>query len=248
VEKDLKENDIARFLTNLKKAWDQYGNYVLMVALLIALVWAGINLMKRNASSAHESDWQSLNDASNIFEFKKVAREAGSPVVKALALIRGASQILDKVKAPPAGQDAKPQTPQEIEQDLKDAEHLYKQALEISGLHSVYLFHAHMGLGAVAESRMDLKTAGEQYKKAQDALGQQYKQLAYRAGHRIKWLDRLKIPVVIAPDAAPDPTASMRPLSFPLEANDFFPLLSAQPSTFNPGTFNPSSLGLPFNP
>jgi len=243
VEKELKENDLSRFLTNFKKVWDLYGSYFLLVLLLAALVLAGTRFMKQQASSTHESDWQSLNEATNIFEFKKVAREADSPVVKALALIRGANQVLDKVKAPPTEEDATPTTPKEIEQDLKDAEHLYKQVLEIEDLHSIYQFHAHMGLGAVAESRLEFKTAGEQYQKAKDAVGQQYKQLAYRADHRIKWLDRLKTPVVIAPDAPADPTANLRPLGFPLVANDFYPLLSAQPNLFSP-----SNLGLPFTP
>lgn len=229
---ELKENDLAEFLTHFGQTWRQYGNLILTVVLVLVIGFTAMRWFKANAASTQEQAWRDLTETTSPDGYRAVALTNRDPAVRALAYLRGADQLLAQSAAPFKRNDNLSSTDQTIAEtsdqdrssDLDGAASMYEQVIRDEQIHLVYKLNAQMGLAAVAECRHDWGEAREQYEKVSELASEKYATISQRAKTRATLLDRLNKPVVFAPDPVTtqpnfsdvsDPIPSEEPIGTP---------------------------------
>lgn len=230
---ELKENDLAEFITNFGSWWSKHGNTLLIIVLIIVAVFVGKWYVESRNAAVQEEAWSDLALATSPESYRAVAQSHELPTVRALADLRGADLWLAKAIAPappPQADDDATDTPPTAasaltaEQALDEAALVYGRVAKDPQIHLVFKLNAHLGLAAVAEGRQDWAKAKKQYTLVAEQAGTSYEAIAAQANARLKQLDRLKTPVVFGPD--PEPAATTQPVP---EANTSLDLSPLQP-------------------
>lgn len=193
---ELKENDLAEFLTNFGEWWSKHGKSLLITALVVGLGLGGYRMFKTKSSMAHENAWNDLATTSSPEAFRILAQEHGDPAVRALAYRNAADLLLAAARVPT-------EIPEQNEKMLVEAKQLYQKLLE-QAPHKVYKLNAMIGLANVAESRKQWDEAAETWQSTLQLASDEYPVITAQAKHRLEFLDRLKVPVFLAPDPLPE--------------------------------------------
>jgi hypothetical protein len=203
--KELDQNDLARFFENFGEFWNKNGTWLVATIAIIAIVYAGYNIITRRAMEKQEVAWFDLYGSASHESFRLTADEHDDvPAVAALANLRGADLLMAKVNDPNRDEDGKVgDTGLTPEEALDTAEAMYQQAMEVAE-HLVYTLNALEGLGVVAESRFDLEQARTHYQAIIEQAGEDYPAFTARAEKRIEWLAKLGQPIEFAPEAPPE--------------------------------------------
>ena len=211
---ELKENDLAEFITNFGSWWSKHGTTLLIAVLVIAAVLVGKRFVESRNAAVQEEAWSDLALASSPESYRAVAQSHSLQTVQALADLRGADLWLEKAVAPAPlpKEEAAADTPETTasasitQQALDEAALAYERVANDSQAHHVFKLNAHLGLAAVAEGREDWAQAHKQYTRVIEQAGTGYEAIAAQAKARMAQLDRLKNPVVFGPD--PEPVAT----------------------------------------
>ncbi|MFW6058662.1 MAG: tetratricopeptide repeat protein [Phycisphaeraceae bacterium] len=230
---ELKENDLAEFFRNFGEWWSQYGNYVLIVVILLAAGITGYNFYHSRVTQRHEQAWTDLAVATSPEGFAQVAEAHDDPVVQALAQLRAADLYrrraigrYEPIEQPDVtldeqgtldGLEGETEAQADPAEDLAQAAALYQRVLEQDAqrVPTVYRVNALLGLGAVLESEKNWDDAREQYDRAAELAGEALPQLAAQARQRRELLDELRRPIAFAPESDAPDTGATGPANVP---------------------------------
>jgi hypothetical protein len=209
---ELKENDLAEFITHFGEWWQKHGTKLTLIVLVIVAAYAGKRLIDARSSTAMEQAWGDLATSTSPESYQFVAQSHDIPAVRALANLRGADLLLAQVAVPPddepnaqaATADAPPNDA-DPEKALLDAAAMYQRVIDDPSIDLAFKLNAHLGLAAVAESFQQWDQAQQHYNTVLNLAGPAYTAIANRTQTRLGMLDRLDKPVVFAPD--PEPAA-----------------------------------------
>lgn len=216
---ELKENDLAEFITHFGQWWAQHGNKLLVALLLVVTVWGGKYWFDDRSQKKKEAAWLDLAQTTSPDGYRSVAMSYQNPAVRALAYLRGADLLLTKAAV---GPDNKPngETAAEPAQTVDDtdaaaalesAELMYQAVLDDAGAHRAYKLNAHLGLAAIAEGRSQWDQARDLYNAVIEQSGAGYATIREQAQMRIAMLERLKRPVVFGPEPPAAETVDQEP-------------------------------------
>lgn len=201
---ELKENDLAEFLTHFGEWWQKHGTKLTVIVLVVVATYAGKRLIDTRSNAALEGAWGDLATSTSPESYQFVAQSHAVPAVKALANLRGADLLLAQAVVPPDDeQEAQATTDNDPHQALLDAAAMYQQVIDAPSALLAYKLNAHLGLAAVAESFQQWGQAQQHYNTVLDLAGPAYAAIAHRTRTRLGMLDRLDKPVVFAPDLPP---------------------------------------------
>lgn len=239
---ELKENDLAVFLSNFGEWWGKYGRHALILILIVVAVILFMRFTKSRSELRHESDWSRLATTTSPDVFYRLAEEMTDPAAAALANIRGAAAYNDRVTHPSlvatpdesggtAGTDADatPDTTGVNSTDkdavfLDRAERMLKRVLEDERVPELYKLNALMVLAAVKENRGDFDAARQTYEElASRAKNVGQTALQDQAQLQSQMVDRLRTPIVFGPE--PEPVTGVK--------FDTPPVTAEQPSPAN---------------
>lgn len=216
---ELKENDLVEFLTHFGQWWGKHGGKILTVVLVLAVVVTGKRWFDASTAAATEKAWRDLADTTSPEGYRSVALSHQDPAVRALAYLRGADLLLAKSATASDDQHTtNDSTTAGSSQDLDSAALMYQQVVDDQDVHPAYRLNALLGLAAVAEGRRDWDQARNLYLQVTEQATVHYGAIAERAQSRAKMLDRLKKPVVFAPDPVVIPsTSELSPIDVPTD-------------------------------
>lgn len=230
---ELQENDLAEFLANFGSWWKKHGNTTIIVVLIISAYIAGKRWYDHSKAQAHEAAWSELAIQSSPESYELFAKGQSDPVIRALAYLRAADQMLSLAAQTPEEPTDKdqtdPLTPKDTpdqnntddalngtapdltrEQVLDRAASLYQKVVEQVEVHPVYRFNALLGLAAVAEGAGQWPEATRYYNLLLEEAGSGYESIASQARVKLAMLDQITTPIEFAPDPTP-PTAETQP-------------------------------------
>lgn len=219
---ELKENDLATFLTHFGEWWGKHGTNILIVITVLLIVVLGYRFLDMRATTAHNEAWSDLAATASPEGYRTLAETHKDPAVQALAYLRGGDLLLAQSTSASAknvdGADAVG-TPQEA---LENAKVMYQQVLSISQ-EPVYRVNAMMGLAAVAEAERNWEQAGTYYRQVIGQAQEKMPWIAADAQKRLDLLDRLAEPIAFAPEpvlpaAAPAEAATEAQAALSIEA------------------------------
>ncbi len=208
---ELKENDLAEFLTNFGQWWSNYGMMLSVVVLAAVAIIVGKTVMDANAAAKKEQAWADLAGSTSPESYSLVAQLHTDPAVRALGNLRAADLVTTGPTLPQTDNTQTDQPDAAIEFTEKQAADMYKQVIDDEAAHTVYKLNARLGLAAIAENSSDWDQAKNQYQQTIDQAGTAYAALATHARKRLELLDKLTLPVVFAPEA-PKPRIEDQPL------------------------------------
>ena len=203
---ELKENDLADFLTNFGQWWAKYGAICMTLVLVIVGVFAGKRLFDARSAATKQQAWSDLALSTSPASFRVIAQSDQTPTIRSLAYLRAADLLLARTATPNKNEQTtnnsvqKPYENHTPEQLLAEAALMYEQILQDNQAHTVYKLNALLGLAAVAEGQRDWELAHTYYQKVIEQSGSGFDNLSDRASARLNMLSRLEIPVVFAID------------------------------------------------
>jgi predicted negative regulator of RcsB-dependent stress response len=212
---ELKQNDLQEFLTHFKDFWAKWGNTITVVVLVVVIAVTGYRFIKDRHMSARERALSELATLTTPTALMDLARSTDDEVVRARAYLKGGDLILHRLAMPVserAGADgpaAKPMDAAERDRHLAEAASMYGQ-VAAKPPHQIYGIAARLGLGAVAESQGKWDDAAAAYEQVASDAAANFPALAGQARMRLAMLERLRVPVVFAPEpATPEPGAAV---------------------------------------
>ena len=81
---ELKENDLAQFLANFGQWWGKYGNYLLVIVLVISVTVLGRRWMNASATTANEAAWSDLAYSTSPDTYQLIAQTHDNPAARCL--------------------------------------------------------------------------------------------------------------------------------------------------------------------
>ena len=186
--------EFSNFFSDAKTAWDRYGTPIVGGLAIIAIVYAGYNIITNRAVQAQQNAWIDLYTATSPESLEVIAQTVNRPAVRTVANLRAADLLV--AEAGTATEEDSPAI-------LETAKSHYTAALEEAD-HVVYRLNALDGLGVVAESLGQTEEARSRYQELSKQAGTSYPFWATLAERRLSILDR---PVEIV-DFAPERPAS----------------------------------------
>jgi len=216
---ELKENDLAQFITNFGQWWSKHGLSTSIVLLVVLAGFAGWQITGAMRQRRHEQVWSQLTTTSSPDVLRRLAGEFSDPTARALANLWGAARYNLQVSLPGA-QDATTTAEAGFE-GLDHADRMLAGVLEDPQVPELIKLNAMLTQAAVQENRRDFDAAGRIYEKIEQRVGPGYESFRQRAGRRRKLLEKLRVPVVYGPE----PVAKVDEV---LEGLDGFPTLTPQ--------------------
>ncbi len=247
---DLKENDLAEFLSNFGQWWNKWGNWILSAFVVFAVLFLVYRFWSNSVTTAHEDAWTDLAIENSPAGFAAIADAYSDPTVKVLAYLRGGDAALAETVTPDALEaEATGQTDAdaEINAKLDQAAAMYQQVLDATQK-PVYRLNALMGLGAVAEMREDWDDARQRYESVAEAAGDRWPAFADQARVRLEMLPQLARPIAFAPEPEPQPAATEPMLDFDLPEVEPLNLETPTFDLSSPAPIVPASPVLPALP
>ncbi len=210
---ELKENDLAEFITHFGQWWSKHGNKLLLSALVISVVILGRQWLHTRSAAAQENAWADLAGATSPDSYRLVALSHDNPTVRAMAYLRGADLLLNEAVAGPGDDDntANDSAKLTAQQSLQEAAAMYNQVIQDNQAPLAFHLNAGLGLAAVAEGQRDWPQAKQLYEQVIDQAGAAFPTIAHQAQARLDMLDRLREPVVFAPDPPKEDTVFTPP-------------------------------------
>jgi hypothetical protein len=227
---ELKDNDLANLLAGAKDVWNdkdwwtRYGNWILLVLLLISGGFFLKSWMDRSAASAHEQVWTDLGLASSPESYDAIANNYQDKTIKALALLRGGDlleqraaagqQIISTMRPGATTQPDKVTT--DPQADASSAISRYQEVLDMTGVDPLIRYNAMLGMASAYEDQHAWDKAREVYQKLAQTAAKDDAVIAQRAKNRLEILSRLDEPVRFAAE----PPAAKETSSATSDAND----------------------------
>lgn len=200
------QSEFSNFFTDVKIFWDKFGTPVVGVLAVVAIIFAGYNLITKRAEQARQNAWLDLYGSTTPESLDVVVQSTKNPAVRTAANLRAADLLLA---------ESNTATEEDAAAILTTAAGHYQAALD-DAPHVIYKLNALDGLGVVAESRYDADAARKFYEQLKTTAGDAYPYWAELATQRLALLPTLKDAVVFAPEMvepgndseAPDPSAA----------------------------------------
>lgn len=212
---ELKENDLANFAAGFKEWWGKYQLIVLGAAVVVAAIVLVLRLRAGAVEAAHTETWLGLNTTSEAADFQQIAASTEDATARAVANLRGANAMMQRILQPAAPGDAG-LSQDEKEEMVKDARDMY-QAVVDAKIHQLLTLNAKLGLAAVAETRGEWETARSIYESIEEEAGAGASHFAQQAAARQAMLPRMQEELVWAketttlPDNTPDVPQPLNP-------------------------------------
>jgi len=180
----------SNFFQDVSKFWNAFGTPLVGAIAVIAIVYAGYNLITSRAEASRQNAWIDLYSSPSPESLQLVVDVTKNPTVRAVANLRAADLLLAEsvIASEP---DAKA--------ILGTARDHYQAALD-DAPHDIFKLNALDGLGVVAESLYDTDQAQASYQKLKDLAGTDYPWWAALAERRLALLPDLAEAVVFAPE------------------------------------------------
>ena len=202
--------EVAQAVEGFRAFWDRYGNLVLLVVIVAAVIWIGWGWWDYRQQQTRQEALRDLAMARTPEALEAVADEHAFGSIPAEALIRGGDRALQEAVTPAdatpaaggADENASVGPVRDREASLKLAAHLYERALEVTD-QPLFQWHALAGLANVAETRAEFDAAAKLWQDAASRAGDLYPYLAGQARQRLSLLERLRQPVVTATEPSP---------------------------------------------
>lgn len=154
---ELKTNDLAQQLEDLRKFISNYGNYLLGGLVVIVVIVVGARMYTGSRSKAVETGWGKIESASvaaaadvrgSVETLKGVAADTGDPMLQSTALLRAADLCYGSAVTFRTGP---------IDQErVNNAEDLYKRVLREHADNLIAAASSYAGLAAISETRFAL--------------------------------------------------------------------------------------------
>lgn len=211
---ELQENDLANMLTGAKSVWNdkewwtRYGNYILLVLLLVSAAFLAKKWADSRTAAVNEQKWADLGLANSPESFDGIASSYSDSVVKSLALLRAGDLLAQRAAAGESiittvagldGTDAKKVTTDPAK-DAQDAVLRYQDVINMTTVQPLVRFNALMGLASVYEDLGEWAKAKATYEQVAKEGKEISPIIAVRAKNRLEILPRLNEPVVFAPE------------------------------------------------
>ncbi len=196
---ELKENDLEQALRGAGRWWSAHGRTVLFCILVLLGAGTAFRWYSVNTKTTRDKNWDTLALATTPDKALLASESAHTPGLRNLARLRAADLWLSRAALPNvAGDpDADARLPAEM---LEEAERVYKQILNDQAAAVVFRLNAMLGLASVAESQQRWEDAAASYDRVMQLADKVYPAHATIARKRRDMLDRLKNPVVFAPE------------------------------------------------
>ena len=231
-QSDLAESRVNEEFVDWLKRW---GNTILLVILVIALIGIGWSWLKRQAAAERDNAWANLQGAQLPASLEEVAKESkGVDSVSTLALLNAGDQYLNSVQS--GTRFDREETDEDFQLDdetrklfLERANTLYSEAIVSVGNSyeqefpkKLLVVSALFGQAAIAESQGDIEQGRKVLARIVEVANPQYPQLAEQATARTEsigqYASRITLPAQSElpepPESAttlPDPTSLLRP-------------------------------------
>jgi predicted negative regulator of RcsB-dependent stress response len=205
---ELEENDLLDFMANFKDWWAKHGNKLLLVVLVVLVGLLGYKLIHQRTVEARDIAERDFSQATSPEALRNLAQNSSDANYQAKAYLRGGDLLLERSRqsggATPGDAKAAPAlTPEQRQENLRNAEAMYKPVLDLDKAHASYKLNARLGLAAVAEDRQQWDVARQQLETVRKDAGEAFPVLAAQAVARQGLLARLQAPVVFAPETQP---------------------------------------------
>jgi tetratricopeptide (TPR) repeat protein len=213
---ELKTNELAETLAQLKEWFRVYGNYVMGGAVVVLLIVAGGSYYVRSQRAQHEKEWSEYRKIDQEFmEAMSDPQRRGVPDAQARAKVE---ELLPRMRelASSSGDAALASQawrwigdlrlrqalglgdPKDNAAALEQAEQAYRQAISADPEGGIEVLSAKFGLAAALESMSKFDQAQQTYKEIADAKSRETKILSKLAAEKIEQLGRISAPVVFA--------------------------------------------------
>ena len=195
---ELKENDLARFITGLSAWWKDHGRNTMIILLVGLLVVFGWKIWNFRSQQTHEQTWAELLTTSNPDVFRSRAASYSNPAAAALANLWGAARYNARASLPGASSD---RTSAERTADLDHAETMLASVIDDDATPQIVRLNAMMFKAAVKENRGEFDAAERIYKQVQEgSKAKGYEAWGRRAQARMDLLANYANPVVFGPE------------------------------------------------
>jgi len=211
----LKQSDIEYFLAHFGEYWQKYGLTTMIVILAFLVGVLGYRHLSTMSAVAREAAYAELAETDSPQIIQDVARRHdGVDGFAGYALLKAADNSVEQALGLLPNQGfSSAMSDEERDRKLKDAASLYERVINLNES-KLQTINAHFGLAAVYESLGDFGKAAEHYGEIQQLSGEDWPNLAERAGNFAANLGDVSTPVEFPPAPLPkteatDPTGGV---------------------------------------
>lgn len=167
---ELKENDLAHFMSKVGPWWKKHGLTTMIIVLAILVAVIIFRTSKQRTIAKHDETWSELGTQDKPNDFREMALKFEDPTARALAYLSGAAALNARATLPDIEESGAAQTAGDGTRDklLEQAANMVKKLLQADDAPVLIQLNAMLLAAAIEENRGKFKDAAKYYQDLLD--------------------------------------------------------------------------------